>query len=191
MPREGQPFDKFRVNGVCLTHWYLIALGGNQRTRRGSPQAFITSLLRASASPRETLPGFTRRRGGAERVLAASRVHTTAAIGPGSRRYANSVALIESDLSPEKLLRKLKKIERAAGRRPGKRWGDRPLDLDIIAWSGGIWASPGLTIPHPEFRKRRFVLVPLCEIAPDWRDPVTHLTTRQLLARLDRKHPRA
>ena len=174
-----------------MTHWYLIALGSNQRTRWGSPQAFVTSLLRASASPREALPGFTRRRGGAERVLVTSRVHTTAAIGPGSRRYANAVALIESDLSPNKLLRKLKKIERTAGRRPVKRWGDRPLDLDIIGWSGGIWASPGLTIPHHEFRKRRFVLAPLCEIAPDWRDPVTHLTARQLLARLDRKRARA
>ena len=173
------------------TATYLIGIGSNQRTRWGSPQAFITSLLRASASPRETAPGFTRRRGGAERVLAASRVHTTAAIGPGTRRYANAVALIECDLSPNKLLRKLKKIERAHGRRPGRRWGDRPLDLDIIAWSGGIWASPGLTIPHAEFRKRRFVLAPLCEITPDWRDPVTHLTARQLLARLDRKRARA
>jgi 2-amino-4-hydroxy-6-hydroxymethyldihydropteridine diphosphokinase len=46
-------------------------------------------------------------------------------------------------------------------------------------------------IPHPAFRQRRFVLAPLVEIAPDWRDPVTHLTARQLLARLDRKRARA
>ena len=97
--------------------------------------------------------------------------------------------MIESKHTPDTLLKKLKKIERAVGRRPGRRWGDRPLDLDIIAWSGGIWGSSALTIPHPEFRKRRFVLAPLCEIAPDWRDPVTHLTARQLLARLD-KHAR-
>jgi 2-amino-4-hydroxy-6-hydroxymethyldihydropteridine diphosphokinase len=151
----------------------------------------LTSLLRASASQRDTLPGFTRSRGVAEKMLVASRVHVSRPIGPGKRRYANAVALIKSNLSPTKLLRKLKKIERARGRRPGRRWGDRPLDLDIIAWSGGIWASPQLAIPHAEFRSRRFVLAPLCEIAPAWRDPVTHLTARHLLARLDRKRARA
>ena len=124
-------------------------------------------------------------------MLAASRVHITRPIGSSLRCYANAVALIESKLEPPDLLTKLKKIERKAGRRPGKRWGARPLDLDIIMWSGGIWASPGLTIPHPEFRKRRFVLAPLCEITPNWRDPLTQLTARQLLARLDRKRPRA
>ena len=124
-------------------------------------------------------------------MLSASRVHTTPPIRPPQRRYANAVALIESKLKPPDLLAKLKKIERRAGRRSGRRWGSRPLDLDIIAWSGGIWASPGLTIPHAEFRTRRFVLAPLCEIAPSWRDPVTHLTARHLLARLDRKRPRA
>lgn len=112
-------------------------------------------------------------------------------MGPGTRSYANAVALIESDLDPPALLAHLKSIERAHGRRPGRRWGDRVLDLDIIGWSGGIWASPGLAIPHPAFRDRRFVLAPLVEIAADWRDPVTHLTARQLLARLDRKRRRA
>jgi 2-amino-4-hydroxy-6-hydroxymethyldihydropteridine diphosphokinase len=120
-----------------------------------------------------------------------SRVITSRPIGPGTRNYANAVVMLESKHNPPTLLAKLKRLERAAGRRPGRRWGDRPLDLDIIAWSGGIWVSPGLTIPHAEFRKRRFVLAPLCEIAPDWRDPVTNLTAKQLLARLDRKRPKA
>ena len=120
-----------------------------------------------------------------------SRIIDSRPIGPSQRTYANAVGVMESKLKPPALLAKLKKIERKAGRRPGKRWGARPLDLDIIMWSGGIWASPGLTIPHLEFRKRRFVLAPLVEIASGWRDPVTHLTARQLLARLDRKRPRA
>ena len=118
-----------------------------------------------------------------------SKISESRPIGPGTRSYANAVVMIESKHKPDALLKKLKQLERAHGRRPGRRWGDRPLDLDIVAWSGGIWASPGLTIPHPEFRKRRFVLAPLVEIAPDWRDPVTHLTARQLRARLD-KHAR-
>ncbi len=120
-----------------------------------------------------------------------SRIQTTAPLGTGTRSYANAVALIETDLGPPALLAHLKTIERARGRRPGRRWGDRPLDLDIIGWSGGIWASRTLSIPHPAFRTRRFVLVPLVEIAPDWRDPVTNLTARQLLARLDRRRPRS
>ena len=175
------------------TSTYLIGIGTNQRTRWGSPEASLVSLL-GTFVPSCECARFTRRHEGtkeARRVLATSRIHSSRPVGPGSRRYANAVVLIESDLSPPKLLFELKRIERTCGRRRGRRWGDRPLDLDIIAWSGGIWASPGLTIPHTEFRKRRFVLAPLCEIAPDWRDPITHLSTRQLLARLDRKRPRA
>ena len=144
---------------------YLIAIGSNR--------------IGAKARVGAVLP----------KALARSGIITSRPIGPGTRNYANAVVMIESGHPPDALLKKLKQIERAHGRRPGRRWGDRPLDLDIIAWSGGIWASPGLTIPHVEFRKRRFVLAPLCEIAPDWRDPATYLTARQLLARLDRKRP--
>jgi 2-amino-4-hydroxy-6-hydroxymethyldihydropteridine diphosphokinase len=63
------------------------------------------------------------------------------------------------------------------------------LDLDIILWSEGSWAGPELIVPHPEFRRRFFVLEPLAEIAPRWRDPLTGLTIRQLLARLRRGRP--
>ena len=147
-------------------NWYLIAIGAN----RARARHVVAHALRAAAQ---------------------SRIHTTAPLGPGLRRYANAVALIETDLDPPALLSHLKAVERAHGRGAGRRWGDRVLDLDIIGWSGGIWASPGLSIPHPAFRTRRFVLAPLVEIAPDWRDPVTHLTARQLLARLDRRRPHA
>jgi 2-amino-4-hydroxy-6-hydroxymethyldihydropteridine diphosphokinase len=163
------------------TATYLIGIGSNQRTRWGSPEALIKSLCAPAKAG--ALVGKAPAFAGAH----CSKIYTSRPIGPGARTYANAVVMIESNRKPDALLKKLKNLESAAGRRPGKRWGDRPLDLDIIAWSGGIWASPGLTIPHPEFRKRRFVLAPLCEIAPDWRDPVTHLTARHLLARLDRK----
>ncbi len=58
------------------------------------------------------------------------------------------------------------------------------LDLDIILWSEGAWDGPGPIVPHPEFRNRAFVLKPLAELAPDWRDPVSGLNVRQLLFRL-------
>jgi 2-amino-4-hydroxy-6-hydroxymethyldihydropteridine diphosphokinase len=147
----------------------LIALGGNHAKSR----AAIAALIKQRTT------------------IAASSIHATDPIGPGRRRYANAVVLIETDLDPPALLAQLKAIERAHGRRAGRRWGDRPLDLDIIGWSGGIWASRTLRIPHPAFRQRRFVLAPLVEIAPGWRDPVAGRTARQLLARLDRKQPHA
>ena len=77
-------------------------------------------------------------------------------------------------------------MERAFGRRGGRRWGPRVLDLDIILWSSGAWAGDGLVVPHPEFRRRAFVLQPLAEVAPTWRDPITGWTVRQLLYRFKR-----
>ena len=60
------------------------------------------------------------------------------------------------------------------------------LDLDIVLWSGGAWASPDLTVPHIAYRERAFVLTPAMQIAPEWRDPVTGLTIRHLHSRLTR-----
>ena len=174
------------------TSTYLIGIGGNQRTKHGGPRAVIAHALRGFVSSCEKNSGkqshkVTKKE---ERLIAHSRIVESQPLGPGLRRYGNAVALIESNHSPLKLLKALKRIERAYGRRPGRRWGDRPLDLDIIGWSGGIWVSPGLTIPHPAFRARRFVLEPLVEVASGWRDPVTRLTARQLLTQINKKKPR-
>ncbi|MBA3837305.1 MAG: 2-amino-4-hydroxy-6-hydroxymethyldihydropteridine diphosphokinase, partial [Zymomonas sp.] len=91
-------------------------------------------------------------------------------------------AIVETNEAPDALLARLKAIERGLGRRRGQRWGARVIDIDIILWSGGAWASPDLTIPHPAFRLRGFVLRPLAQIAPRWRDPVSGRTIRQLVA---------
>ncbi len=122
-------------------------------------------------------------------VVMTSDVVETAPLGPALRRFANAVAVVESDLSPPDMLDQLKEIEAAFGRRRGQLWADRVIDLDIVLWSGGSWSSAGLTVPHPEFRNRDFVLGPLLQIAPDWRDPVTGLTVRHLAARLTRRRP--
>ena len=111
-------------------------------------------------------------------------------VGPSLRRYANSAAVVRTRLEPQALLALSKRLEREFGRRAGgQRWTSRVLDLDLILWSAGPFAAPGLTIPHPLFRKRDFVLAPAAHIAPDWRDPITGFTVRQLHARLTR--PRA
>jgi 2-amino-4-hydroxy-6-hydroxymethyldihydropteridine diphosphokinase len=87
------------------------------------------------------------------------------------------------------LLRTFKQLERAAGRRFGRHWGPRPLDLDIIDVRGTVLNWPplhrvrgGLILPHPEMAARAFVLVPLKEIAPHWHHPGLHRTIDQLLA---------
>lgn len=151
---------------------YAIALGSNRRGRHGSPAATVRAAAAAI---------------GAERL---STVRLTPALGPAGRGFANAVALLESDLDPPALLGRLKQVERDFGRRGGRRWGPRILDLDIVLWSQGPWAGDGLVVPHPEYRRRRFVLQPLAEIAPGWRDPITGATARQLLFRLERRHPR-
>jgi 2-amino-4-hydroxy-6-hydroxymethyldihydropteridine diphosphokinase len=154
---------------------YLIALGSNMRhVRHGSPRRV---LLAAAAR----LPG---------RVEALAPIIASPPLGPSLRRYANSAAVLRTDLMPEALLMALKAIEREFGRRAGgQRWASRVLDLDIVLWSGGAWASRRLTVPHPAFRKRHFVLDPACRIAPGWRDPLSGLSVRQLLAQLKRKVP--
>ena len=122
-------------------------------------------------------------------VTDRSPVIASAAMGAAQRRFANAALVLESELSPTALLAALKRMEREFGRRRGQRWGDRVLDCDIILWSGGVWRSDGLTIPHPAFAKRAFVLTPARAIAPDWRDPQTGLTLAQAHARLTRPRP--
>ncbi len=149
---------------------YLVALGSNRRGRHGPPRVEVTAalaLLGGRASP----------------------IVASAPLGPSTRTFANAAALIASDEAPPALLARLKAIERAFGRRSGRRWGPRVIDLDIIAWSGGRWRSATLAIPHPAFRTRAFVLTPACAIAPQWRDPDSRLTMRQLHARLTRARP--
>jgi len=111
-------------------------------------------------------------------------------LGPSRRRYANTVALVASHLDPPAVLARLQDIERAFGRtRRGQRWSSRVLDLDIVLWSGGAWTSPGLTIPHVQFRERRFVLAPALNLFADWRDPLSGLSLRHLFHRLTRPRP--
>jgi 2-amino-4-hydroxy-6-hydroxymethyldihydropteridine diphosphokinase len=154
---------------------YLIALGSNRRHHRhGAPEKVLRAAL-ARLEPRAAAP-----------------IMRSAPLGPSRRRYANTVALLRTAESPSELLARLKRIERRFGRRRGgQRWGSRVLDLDVVLWSLGCWASPGLVIPHLAFRERLFVLTPAARIAPRWRDPVTGLTLRQLHARLTRRLTRA
>lgn len=150
-----------------MKHVYAIALGSNRPGRHGPPEREVAAALAQLGA-----------------VTAASPILRTPALGPSRRRFANAAALIASDEDPPALLCRLKAIERAFGRRRGVRWGARVIDLDILLWSGGAWSGRGLTVPHPSFRERGFVLDPLVRIAAGWRDPLTARTVRQLRSAL-------
>ncbi|MGB7407344.1 MAG: 2-amino-4-hydroxy-6-hydroxymethyldihydropteridine diphosphokinase [Pontixanthobacter sp.] len=163
-------------DGTSQPHRYLIALGSNVRhAQYGSPRAVLRQAVGAL--------------GDIGTIVAVSRTIDSAPIGPSKRRYANGAAIVASECEPPALLRTLKNIERRFGHRRGGRWQARTLDLDIILWSGGMFASPALSIPHAEFRHRSFVLGPAAAIAPDWRDPIGGLSLRRLNARLTKPRP--
>ena len=150
---------------------YVVGIGSNRRGVHGSPAAEVAAALAA-------LPG---------RVIDVAPIVPTAPLGPSIRRYANTAAVLESELAPGDLLHRLKTIEHTFGRRRGQRWGARVIDLDILLWSGGTWGEPGLIVPHTAFRTRDFVLGPLARVVPGWRDPISGLTVRHLNARLTRR----
>ena len=154
---------------------YAIAIGSNRpHGRFGRPAAVVEAAI---ARLDEEFGLFD-----------ASPIVLNAAHGGAGRDFANAVALVESELEPPALLSRLKSLEREFGRRVGRRWGPRVLDLDLALWSGGRFRSRRLTIPHPQLSQRSFVLQPLSAIAPRWR--VGPLTVGHLAHRLARRRPR-
>ena len=158
-----------------MPHLYAIAIGSNRsHGRYGRPPQVVEAAI---ARLDEEFGLFD-----------ASPIVLNSAHGPAGRDFANAIALVESDCEPPEILARLKAIEREFGRRPGKRWGPRVLDLDIVLWSGGKFRSRGLTIPHPALGKRSFVLQPLAAIAPNWR-VIGAVASRHLAHRLARRAP--
>ena len=157
-------------------HLYAIGIGSNRPNgRHGRPPAVVAAAIAE----------LDREFG----LFDASPIVLNPAAGGAGRDFANAVALVESNLEPDALLASLKSLERGFGRRPGRRWAPRVLDLDILAWSGGRFRSRSLVIPHPLLATRTFALGPLAAIAPKWRVGGS-LTVRHLAARLARRHGR-
>ncbi|MFL6785121.1 MAG: 2-amino-4-hydroxy-6-hydroxymethyldihydropteridine diphosphokinase [Sphingomicrobium sp.] len=157
------------------THLYAVGIGSNRpHGRFGRPAGVVEAAI---ARLDQEFGLFD-----------ASPIVLNAAHGGAGREFANAVALIESHHEPPEMLKRMKMLERAFGRRPGRRWGPRVLDLDLVLWSGGKFRSRNLTIPHPELKRRSFVLQPLAAVAPRWRTET--LSIRHLACRLARRTPR-
>ena len=122
-------------------------------------------------------------------VKVVSDYYVTRPIGGGRQLpFVNAVACVSGNMPPARMLHAFKQLERLAGRRLGRHWGPRPLDLDILD-AGVVFGKPSrgrrragqLILPHPELHKRAFVLVPLAQIAPHWRHPSLDRGLRALL----------
>ena len=138
-------------------------------------------------------------------MVARSRLYRTPFVPAGAGPdVINAVAVLDTALSPEALLAELHRIEAAFGRTRGARWGNRTLDLDLLAVGQAIrpdrvtfsrWremptseqmsvAPDGLILPHPRLQDRAFVLVPAADVAPGWRHPVLEMGIAEMLAAL-------
>ncbi len=104
------------------------------------------------------------------RLVARSSLYRSAPLGGIEQPdFVNAAALLTTVLPPREFLAQLQSIESARGRERGEiHWGPRVLDLDLLAYDGHLVDEPDLTVPHPGIASRNFVLLPLCEIAPDF-----------------------
>ncbi len=148
----------------------FIGIGSNE----GERLAHISNALKLLNAVRAT------------RVVQMALITETEPVGgPPQDPYLNTAVELDTSLSPYDLLAALQAIEQRVGRvRPTERNTPRPIDLDILLYDEQVIQEPCLTIPHPRLHKRRFVLEPLAQLAPDVIHPILHQPVAILLERL-------
>lgn len=145
-----------------------IALGSNVGNGEAHIQTAIAALDQAIA------------------ITARAPIFETEPVGMATHTpvFMNTAVTIETEIPPLELLRHVQAIEVAMGQAVCKHNANRIIDLDIIFYGDWTIHAPRLTIPHPRFRTRRFVLAPLVHIAPDWVDPVSGQSVQALFEAL-------
>ena len=152
----------------------LIGLGSNITGPWGTPRSAVEKAL-------VCLNQFPLR------LVRASTLLATKPFGNKNQPdFINAVAIIETALPPLALLSRLHEIERKAGRKRGRRWGPRTLDLDILDYKGRTLIPQGqgraaLRLPHEGIAKRDFVLLPAAEIASRWKHPILHKSAKEMI----------
>jgi 2-amino-4-hydroxy-6-hydroxymethyldihydropteridine diphosphokinase len=151
----------------------LIGIGGNLESAQfGPPCDTLTAALAALKEKRI-------------RILTRSGWYRTEPVPRSDQPwFVNAVVSLATELGAKDLLNALQATERQFGRVRGEPNAPRILDLDILDYQGEVMDTTSLVLPHPRLDERRFVLIPIAEIAPDWRHPILELTAVQLLAQL-------
>jgi 2-amino-4-hydroxy-6-hydroxymethyldihydropteridine diphosphokinase len=151
---------------TTIAHQVYIGVGSNVGNKK---ENFLEALSRVAKLP-DT------------RIVKESSFYESEPVGDAKEWYVNGAIEIETKFKPDMLLKKFKNIERAMGRKKvKKRWGARIIDLDILLYDAAIVKKKNLRIPHPEMSSRKFVLLPLSEIAPQVIHPELGVTISELL----------
>ena len=117
------------------------------------------------------------------KVKKKSRVYETPPWGYTEQEsFLNQALMVATYLEPEPLLKHLKRLEVALGRKESFRYGPRLIDIDILFFDDIVMETPALTIPHPHMHERGFVLMPMMDIAPDLVHPITERSIREMIA---------
>ncbi len=152
-------------------HKVLLGVGSNVGNRVGTCCAAIEKLRQSSTI----------------RNVEVSPFFETDPVGVTEQPpFINLAVVMATSQDPQELLKTLKTLEGTLGRVRRYRWGPREVDLDILLYDDVVISTESLKIPHPEMHKRAFVLVPACEICPEWEHPVLKQTLSGLLATLNK-----